>query len=132
MTAGPAVRTASALPRNSPVPMAPPMAIMLIWRSLSLRARPCSTETACPLRSGNATGSAAIIRPKCRQLASSNRGYWPASSGHCTARGLRARLRRNNFVRPHHLVVLMFQDVAVPYVASGMAVEGDDDARDHL
>ena len=40
MTAGPAVCTASELPRKSPVPMAPPMAIIAIWRVVSRRDSP--------------------------------------------------------------------------------------------
>lgn len=42
MTAGPAARTASELPKKSPVPMAPPMAIIAIWRVVSRRASPSS------------------------------------------------------------------------------------------
>src|SRR5580704_3396033 len=37
MTPGPAMRTASELPRKSPVPIAPPMAIILSWRNVSWR-----------------------------------------------------------------------------------------------
>src|ERR1700722_8230971 len=56
MTPGPAVRTASALPRNSPVPIAPPMAIMPSWPAVSWResCSPCSTPAV--------TGSAVFIR----------------------------------------------------------------------
>src|ERR1700689_509182 len=45
MTPGPAVRTASALPRNNPVPIAPPMGIMPRWPAVSWResCSPCST-----------------------------------------------------------------------------------------
>src|SRR4029077_17727721 len=55
MTTGPAVRTASALPRNNPVPIAPPMAIMPSWPAVSWResCSPCSTPAA--------TGSAVFI-----------------------------------------------------------------------
>ena len=44
MTPGPAMRTASELPRKSPVPIAPPMAIMLSWPVVSWResCSPCS------------------------------------------------------------------------------------------
>src|SRR5271170_4203765 len=44
MTPGPAMRTARALPRNRPVPMAPPIAIMLSWAEVSWRSScsPCS------------------------------------------------------------------------------------------
>src|SRR5271166_1243402 len=37
MTPGPATRTASELPRNSPVPIAPPIAIMLSWPEVNCR-----------------------------------------------------------------------------------------------
>src|SRR5436309_8099552 len=37
MTPGPATCTASELPRNSPVPIAPPIAIMLSWAEVSWR-----------------------------------------------------------------------------------------------
>src|SRR5579862_968884 len=37
MTPGPAMRTASELPRKSPVPIAPPIAIMPSWRVESWR-----------------------------------------------------------------------------------------------
>src|SRR4029077_19732686 len=36
------MRTARELPRKSPVPMAPPMAIIVIWRVLNSRASPSS------------------------------------------------------------------------------------------
>src|ERR1051326_4752406 len=44
MTPGPATRTASELPRKSPVPMAPPIAIMPSWPAVSCResCSPCS------------------------------------------------------------------------------------------
>jgi hypothetical protein len=35
------------------------------------------------------------------------------------------------FVGPHHFVVLMFQDVAVPDVAAGEALKGDKNACNH-
>ena len=35
-----------------------------------------------------------------------------------------------NIVRPHHLIGLVFEDVAVPKVAAWIALERDHDARD--
>ena len=61
MTPGPAVRTAIALPRNSPVPIAPPMAIMPSWRCESCRASPCSRAITRSC-SGNAPGGWLFIR----------------------------------------------------------------------
>src|SRR5208283_2800572 len=45
---------------------------------------------------------------------------------------LSAGLPCHNLVRPHHLVVLVLEDVAVPDVTSGKAFEGHDDSCDHL
>jgi hypothetical protein len=42
MTLGPARPMANLLPRNRPVPIAPPIAIMLIWPAVSFRCRPAS------------------------------------------------------------------------------------------
>ena len=41
-------------------------------------------------------------------------------------------LARYHLEGPHHLVVFVFQNVAVPHVAAHVAVEPDDEARDHL
>jgi hypothetical protein len=38
---------------------------------------------------------------------------------------------RHYLERPHHLVVFVFEDVAVPDVAAGLSVEGNSDAGDH-
>ena len=42
MTPGPASRIVTVLPRNSPTPIALPIAIMAIWRGTSARFRPSS------------------------------------------------------------------------------------------
>jgi hypothetical protein len=43
MTAGPARRIVTLLPKNKPTPMAPPMAIMVSWRWLRRRWRPSTS-----------------------------------------------------------------------------------------
>src|SRR5579862_1062723 len=37
----------------------------------------------------------------------------------------------NHFERPHHFIVLMFNNVTVPDVSAGVSLESNDDARDH-
>ena len=44
---------------------------------------------------------------------------------------LRFFLGGDNFVGPHHFVVFVLQDVAMPHVAPGESFEGNDDARNH-
>src|SRR5271166_2690375 len=45
---------------------------------------------------------------------------------------LSAGLPCHDLIRPHHLVVLVLEDVAVPDVTAGKAFEGHDDSCDHL
>jgi hypothetical protein len=40
-------------------------------------------------------------------------------------------LCRHHFIGPHHLVVFVLEDVAMPDVAAGKALEGHQNARDH-
>src|ERR1700733_5702065 len=48
------------------------------------------------------------------------------------ARGqLTATTGYDNFVGPHHLVVLVFENMAVPDVAAGESLERNNDPRDH-
>src|SRR5580704_6986797 len=45
-------------------------------------------------------------------------------------RGCCLRLRmRENLIRPHHFVVFMFQDVAMPHIPPRVALESHDDPR---
>jgi hypothetical protein len=44
---------------------------------------------------------------------------------------LAARILRDDFVRAHHFVVFIFQNVTVPDVAARVALEPYDDPRDH-
>src|SRR5580700_167104 len=37
----------------------------------------------------------------------------------------------NDFIRAHHFIVLVFEDVAVPHIASGETLEGHNNPRDH-
>src|SRR5580704_12416520 len=37
----------------------------------------------------------------------------------------------NHFIRAHHFIVLVFEDVAVPHIASGETIKGHNDPRDH-
>src|SRR5579859_1784903 len=62
MTPGPARRIVTLLPRNSPTPMAPPMASMVSWRCVSLR------------RSSSVSGGLAVDPS-------------PADFGECAGRG---------------------------------------------
>src|ERR1700733_4295548 len=39
---------------------------------------------------------------------------------------------RNNLVRPHHFIILVLENVAVPDVASGKSFKARDDAGDHI
>src|SRR5579864_7976146 len=43
MTAGPASRIVTLLPRNKPTPIAPPIAIMVSWRWLKRRCKPSTS-----------------------------------------------------------------------------------------
>src|SRR2546425_9554266 len=56
MTPGPTKRTEMALPRNRPVPMAPPMEIMESWREVRLRWRPASRARTSCSAAGTAAG----------------------------------------------------------------------------
>src|SRR5262245_8578128 len=44
MTPGPASSMVTLLPRNNPTPIAPPIAIIVSWRGLSLRRKPSLSE----------------------------------------------------------------------------------------
>src|SRR3954452_18211624 len=39
---------------------------------------------------------------------------------------------RQNIVRPHHFVIFMLKNVAVPYIPPAVSFETHDDTRDHL
>src|SRR6516162_8938147 len=59
MTAGPARRTVTLLPRNKPTPIAPPMAIMVSCLWLSRRCRPS------PSFLGDVSGRSTAAAPAC-------------------------------------------------------------------
>src|SRR6186713_896024 len=59
MTPGPARRIVTVLPRNKPTPIAPPIAIIAIWRGTSLRRRPSSVAGA-----ANSAGSVICVYTK--------------------------------------------------------------------
>ena len=40
-------------------------------------------------------------------------------------------LCRNNFIRPHHFIVLVFEDVTMIHVLSGIAFKAHDETREH-
>src|SRR5262245_15665404 len=74
MTPGPARPIVTVLPRNSPTPIAPPIAIIVIWRELSRRCRPSSVVDGRAMAGVEVTGSGIVKR---METALPPRDLWP-------------------------------------------------------